>query len=248
MFIIDFTQKYSGALGFFTSVILVVITGFYAHLTRGILIATANQSRLSLIPVIGIKITKIGISEVFGPGRRNMSVALELTNVGNAPAIEVLIDAEVELRYSKINNESVIPARHDPYAIPFIQPGQIATEANPNFGNVLVTHFFDDVRESVRLNMHRIETDPRRDSYKTSRLNIFVYYRNSLGRCFKSIYSTEIGIFTQIGADPIPKEYEKSNVSQIFLPRPTFHAGIDSKITFEQDLDRRARKRKISGW
>src|SRR5213595_31404 len=98
---LDFLQQYSGALGFIASVVLVILTGFYAHLTRGILQATANQSRLSLSPVIGIKITGITISPVFGPKRRNMSVSLELTNVGNAPPIEVLVDAEIELRYSK---------------------------------------------------------------------------------------------------------------------------------------------------
>lgn len=248
MVILDFTQQYSGALGFFTSVILVAITAFYAHLTRGILSATVNQSRLSLSPVIGIKINEISISEVFGPGRRNMSVALEITNVGNAPAIEVLIDAEIELRYSKIDNENTIPARYDPYVIPFIQPGEFSTEANPNFGNTLVTHFFDDIQESVRLNMHRIETDPSRSPYKTSRLHIFVYYRNSLGQFFKSNYSTEIGIFSRIGTDPIPKDDQPGKVNQIFLPRPVFHAGLDSKISFEKELGERARKRKLSGW
>jgi hypothetical protein len=46
---------------------------------------------------------------------------MEITNVGNAPAIEVLIDAEIELRYSSINNEKRIPARHAPDMIPYIQ-------------------------------------------------------------------------------------------------------------------------------
>ncbi len=248
MSMLDFTQQYSGALGFFTSVILVAITAFYAHLTRGILIATANQSRLSLSPVIGITLTGISISEVFGPMRRNMSVSLELTNVGNAPAIEVLVDAEVELRYSKVDNESIIPARHDPYIIPFIQPGQVVTEASPNFGNTFITHFFDDVRESTRLNMHRIETDPSRESYKTSRLHIFVYYRNSLGQSFKSYYSSEIGIFTPIGSDPIPREDETVNVAQILIPRRVFQAGLDSQISAERELNQRDQKRELSGW
>ena len=46
-----------------------------------------------------------------------MTVELELTNVGNAPAIELMLDSEVELRYSNINNENLIPARFEPNII-----------------------------------------------------------------------------------------------------------------------------------
>ena len=92
---LEFLQQYSSALGFLANAILVSITAYYAHLTNGILKATANQSRLSLSPVVGIKVTDIHVSGVFGPDRRNLSVSLELTNVGNAPAIEVLVDADI---------------------------------------------------------------------------------------------------------------------------------------------------------
>lgn len=245
---LDFIQQYSGALTFVATLMLVGLTAFYAYWTRGILAATANQSRLSLSPVIGIKIGKISISKVFGPKRRNVSVAVELLNVGNAPAIEVLVDAEIELRYSKINGESTIPARFEPEMIPFIRPGDTITEASPNFGNSLITHFFDDVRESSRLNIHRIETDPTQESYKTSKLKVVAYYRNSLGQYFVSHYETEICIWSKTKEDEIPKDNEIGEVSQVYVPRPIFHAGITDEVFSKSEIEQRNTKRELSGW
>lgn len=245
---LDFLQQYSGALTFLVTVLLVALTAFYAFWTRGILAATANQSRLSLSPVIGIKITDIWISEVFGHNRRNMSVSLELANVGNAPAIEVLVDAEIELRYSTVKGEKVIPARDEPDMVPYIRPGESVTDPAPGFGNTLITHFFDDVRESLRLNLHRIETDPTQESFKTSRLRVIVYYRNSLGQYFKSFYETEIALWSDVGNEKLPADNKTAKVSQVYIPRPVFHAGVDDEKSASKELEQRNAKRDLSGW
>lgn len=245
---LDFLQQYSGALTFLATILLVALTAFYAFWTRGILAATANQSRLSLSPVIGIKITDIWISGVFGPKRRNMSVSLELANVGNAPAIEVLVDAEIELRYSTVKGEKVIPARHEPDMVPYICPGESVTDSSPGFGNTLITQFFDDVRESLRLNLHRIETNPTQESFKTSRLRVIVYYRNSLGQHFKSFYETEIALWSDVGNEKIPADNETAEVSQVYIPRPVFHAGVDDETSASKELEQRNAKRDLSGW
>ena len=177
-----------------------------------------------------------------------MSVAVELLNVGNAPAIEVLVDAEIELRYSKINGENKIPARFEPEMIPFIRPGDTVTEASPNFGNSLITHFFDDVRESSRLNIHRIETDATQESYKTSKLKVVAYYRNSLGQYFVSYYESEICIWSKLDEDGIPKDNETGEVSQVYVPRPVFHAGIADEVLSKEEIEQRNAKRELSGW
>lgn len=245
---LDFLQQYSGALTFLATLLLVALTAFYAYWTKGILAATANQSRLSQNPVIGIEVREIGISEVFGPERRNMGVALELSNVGNAPAIEVLVDAELELRYSSINGERVIPTRFEPEMIPFIRPGESSAAACPTFGNKCITHFFDDVRESARLNAHRLETDPSKESYKTSRLRVIVYYRNSLEQHFKSQYETEICLEASEGGNQIPPDDAIADVTQIYIPRPVFHAGIADELSTKRELEERNAKRNLSGW
>jgi hypothetical protein len=247
-YILDFLQKYSGALTFLATVLLVALTAFYAYWTKGILAATANQSRLSLNPVIGIKISKISIGTVFGKGRRNMSVSIELSNVGNAPAIEVLVDAEIELRYSKVKNQSVIPGRFEPDMVPYIRPGETVDKISPGFGNTFITHFFDDVRESSRLNLHRIETDPTQEPFKTSKLRIIVYYRNSLAQYFKSYYETEIALWAHKGTEKIPGDEEACEVNQIYIPRPVFHSGVDSEESAKREIDLRNAKRDLSGW
>jgi len=245
---LDFLQKYSGALTFLATAILVAVTARYAQWTRGILAATANQARLSLSPVVGIKVGKIRISEVFGPKRRNMSIKLELSNVGNAPAVEVLVDAEIELRYSRVKGESTIPARFEPDMIPFIRPGESVTDVSPNFGDTFITHFFDDVRESLRLNLHRIETDATQESFKTSRLTVVAYYRNSLGQYYRSCYETEIDIPSINGREPIPPDDKQGEVYKVYIPRPVFHAGIYDEADAEREIKERDAKRQLSGW
>ena len=85
------------------------------------------------------------IGKTFGPSRRNMDVELYLTNVGNAPAIDVLVDAEVILEYSSINGEKGIPTRFEPACIPFIGVGERVYDYSiyPNFGNTCITHILE---------------------------------------------------------------------------------------------------------
>lgn len=247
---LDFLQQYSGAFTFLATLVLVALTAFYAYWTKGILAATASQARLNLNPVIGLTVKKVSIGEVFGPKRRNMSVEVELSNVGNAPAIEVLIDSEVELRYSSVNGERVIPARFEPDMIPFLKPGdQMAGPGvSPGYGNTFITHFFDDARESLRLNLHRVETDPTQESYKTSRLRVMAYYRNSLGQYFRSHYEIEIGFWYRIGEKGIPEDNESCEVSMLYIPRPVFRAEPSDEHAIADEIKRRNAKRKLSGW
>jgi len=215
-----------------------------------------RQSNLASNPVIGIELGNMGIGKVFGPSRRNMGVQLNLTNVGNAPAIEVLVDAEVEYQYANIKGEKIIPARHEPDSIPFIRPGEELSEENrhaPNFGNDCIIHLFDDARENNRLNIRRIETESGED-YPSSILRIFVYYRNNLGHYFESIYETQFD-----GGDPIrklgepldfipPADVETCELKQLFIPRPIFHSGPIKKEKMEKDMAFRDSKRNLCGW
>lgn len=247
---LDFLQQYSGAFNFLATLVLALLTAFYAYLTKGILTATSSQARLNLNPVIGITVRKIWISQVFGPKRRNMSVEIELTNVGNAPAIEVLVDSEVQLRYSSVKGEKLIPARFEPDVIAFVKPGdQVAGHGvSPGYGNTFITHFFDDVRESHRLNLHRIETDPTQESFKTSRLRVIAYYRNSLGQHFRSSFEIEIGLWRRNGEETIPSDDSTCEVDMCYIPRPAFHAEPADEEDITEEIAERNSKRRLSGW
>ena len=247
---LDFLQQYSGAFTFLATLVLVALTAFYAYWTKGILSATASQARLNLSPVIGITVKKITIGDVFGPKRRNMNVEIELSNVGNAPAIEVLIDSEVTLRHSSVNGEKTIPARFEPDISPFLKPDDQITGngVSPCYGNTFITHFFDDARESLRLNLHRIETDPTQESFKTSRLRVIAYYRNSLGQHFRSHYEIEIGFWHRNGEKGIPEDNETCEVDMFYIPRPVFHAEPTDEVVIKAEIESRNAKRNLSGW
>lgn len=251
--LIEFLNNNSGAVTTLATTSLVIITAFYAYWTRGILEATSRQSRLSLNPVIGIEIKKITIGKTFGPQRRNMAVDLLLTNVGNAPAISVQVDGEIILRHSKIDNHTVMPMRFEPELVPFIRSADELKGLSLSFGNKLITHFFDDVREAHRLNLHRIATDPTRESHDASRLRVITYYENSLGQHFKSIYEIEIDIHVIAKAgeklgDGIPNDDESVEVNMMYIPRPIFQSTVFEEASANIEIKNRNKIRDLCGW
>ncbi|AEG18279.1 hypothetical protein [Methanobacterium paludis] len=257
MNILDWLQAYSGLLSFISSIILVVVTGIYVYFTKKIMDTSIRQSNLVSNPVVGIKLGNMGISTVFGPSRRNMDIGLNLTNVGNAPAIEVLVDAEIEYQYTNINGEKIIPARFEPSSIPFIRPGEEVLEENqhnPTFGNTCIAHLFDDKRENSRLNIHRIENNPRKYPYPHSILRVYIYYRNNLGQYFESTYETQFDVGNSIrkAGEPLdfipPADDETCELRQIFIPRPIFHSGPIKKEKMEKEIIHRDSKRNLCGW
>ena len=241
---------------FIASIVLAIITFYYAILTRKMLKITKNQQNISLNPVIGIKVKKIIVGKEFGPQRRNLGVHIELTNVGNAPAVEVIVDSEIELRYSPIKNEYCIPSRFEPNTIPFIKQNETISDVHLSYGNDFIVHFFADVRESHRLNLHRIATDATQKAHKTSRLYVNVYYKNSMGQYFYSRYEIEITICDivdsrdekAINKDPIPLSNETKTISMTYIPRPVFRAGIITEKEVKDKIENNNNKRDLCGW
>lgn len=250
MEVLEFVEKFSPFVSASATVLLVVITGIYAYLTRKILKATLRHSNLALNPVIGIQVRKIAISTVFGPDRRNMGVELDLTNVGNAPAIEVFVDGEIILERSRIKNENSIPARFEAQVIPFIRPGQDVEDHSLSFGNTLLTHLFDDFRESERLNIHRIETEPSREPYTASRLKVFIHYKNSLDQHFISTYEARLGMYEPEKGFKlkVPGPKETGELILLNIPRPSFHAGPTTQEDNTSQMAIRDSKRDLCGW
>jgi hypothetical protein len=226
------------------TVVLVVVTCVYVYLTRRLLDSAVQQARLASNPVIGITITSMYIGSEFGPRRRNFNVEVKLTNVGNAPAIEVLLDAEIILQYSAIDGEDAIPSRFEPSSIAFLRPGEEVEDnfTNCNFGDRCITHLFDDFREYDRLNTLRIETDPSQPAHPFSELVIYVYYKNNLGQYFASKYQTHLGL------DEIPPADGTADLRQIYVPRPEFHAGPTTEQAVASAIRTRNERRALSGW
>jgi len=129
--ILIFLNQNYGAISAISSVILILVTAAYVVLTKQILESTKHEIELSYSPVIGIRLGDMNILPVFGDNRRSFGVDFSITNVGNAPAIEVQIDSEIELTHSNIEGENVIPARFEPSMIPFLRQGEEIPDPNP---------------------------------------------------------------------------------------------------------------------
>jgi hypothetical protein len=242
--IIKYINANSGFFSAILSFVLIVITSYYAVITHILMQTTKQQISLSYNPVVGINVNEINISKVFGPNRRNLDVNLEISNIGNAPAIDIKIDSEIHFRYSNIN---VIPSRFDPEYIPFLNNSEKKI-IDMHYGNKAIKNFFDDVRESFRLNIHRIETDPSKESYPCSTLVIYVYYRNSLNQYYISTYNIEIDLITSINENPIPAEDKSIKVDIINYRSSKYTSKLYELKKINEEIESRDKMRSLSGW
>ena len=224
---------------------MIIVTIVYVVFTWHLVKITKQSFQCQLVPLIGIEIQKIVVGPPFGPKRRQMSVALSLSNVGNAPAINVLIDSEFDFRYSMISGSSTIPQRFEPMAVAFIPQGgtKSGPQVDQSYGNAFVSSLLDEAREAHRLNAHRIATNPSQEPYKMSRLKVFAYYRNAVGQYFKSCYSCEVGIFNSKDI-----EKDKFDLSIIYVPRPEFYAIPIQESEMLKELAERNSRRELCGW
>jgi len=224
---------------------MIIVTIIYVVFTWRLVKITKQSFQCQLVPLIGIEIKKIVVGPPFGPGRRQMSVELCLSNVGNAPAINVLIDSEFDFRYSKISGDSIIPQRFEPTAVAFIpQGGKISgPHIDQSYGNRFVSSLLDEAREAHRLNAHRIATNPTHEPYKMSRLTVFSYYRNAVGQYFKGCYSCEVCVFN-------PKDIDKEefDLSIVNMPHPEFRAVPIKESEMMRELSKRDSRRELCGW
>lgn len=228
-----------------SNIVIAIVTIAYVVYTRYLVKVSQKAYRHQLAPVVGIEVGEIKIGKEYGSGRRNLSVAISLKNVGNAPAIEVLVDSEIEYRYSEINGERSIPARFEPSFVPYLLIGETATGRNiaQSYGNTFIAALLDDAREANRLNTHRIVTDPTQEAYKMSVLKIYVYYRNALGQSFRSCYVQEVCVW---GSDDIEKD--ELVLTKIFIPRPKFETKPIGEKEKMRELEARNQKRELCGW
>lgn len=138
MSILNWIQTNESIISLAATITLVIITGIYVYFTKRILDSTIRQSNLVPNPVVGIRLGRMDIFKIPEFSSHNLNIGLDLINIGNAPAIDVLVDAEIILKYSNIKGEKVIPSRFEPSFISFIRPGEEISESpshNAVFGD-----------------------------------------------------------------------------------------------------------------
>jgi len=250
-----------------TNILLVIVTLAYVGLTRSMVKFAERQIKIASNPILGIKISKMHISKVYSSKRRTLTVEIEVVNIGNGPAINIQIDGEMILSNNDVNGEKVIPAYTEPRRLSFLMAGQKFDdnfESNVYFGNKAILYLFDDFREEDRLNQHRINTDPKIEAFKASKLRILVYYSNNLGQQFKSSFETYVALGMEIPEDldakikdaklitikqrEIPDDDQEIELEYHPYIRPEFKSGLIKEKEIEQELTKRNSNRKLSGW
>jgi hypothetical protein len=243
---------------------LVIITGIYVYLTKKILDSTKRELDLSYSPVIGIRIDQMRIGPVYGPDRRDFSVNLTLVNVGNAPAIQVLVDSVIVLKFTDINGEKIIPARFEPSHLPFLRENEELTghQITQSFGNTCVSQMIFDFLRQDLMNRERIQNNPGQEPIKSSKLRIYVYYKNHLNQYFMSAYECDLqpwsvnGVLipgfapTSAPMETLPTLPNDQSIEIIenAIPRPIFTVRPIDVEKMNTDISKRNQKRNLCGW
>lgn len=257
---ISIISNNSSIISLFSTIILVIITGVYVYLTKKILDSSKQQINFMYNPLIGVELKHIIVGQEYSEyHRRNLEIDYSMVNIGNAAAIGVMVDSEIELRYNNIKGHTIIPARFEPEFISFIRPDQEIKE-NPysmSFGNTFIEALFNDFKIEHDLNMERIIKNPTRESYDGPTLRIFVYYKNNLDQYYKSMYEVNLSL-RRIYSEPFdcenPPKFQWPNSDEIvdifwvYVPRPKFSAMPISKKKIEDEISSRNTKRKYCGW
>lgn len=239
MDILEWVNTYSGALTFFATLILVLVTAIYVKFTQSMMESAKAQFISQQNPVIGIKIDNMFL--VCNPDcDPQFNIDFTLINLGNAPALEVLIDSEIKLNLSDIKGENVIPSRWVS-TIPYIRVGE-ELYSDPELAGapVFSQSFNSEVSKAMEKsfkkeqisNQKRIEKNYEPE-YNSSIFSIDVYCKNSFNHFFKSHFETHLFL-----GENCPEYIE---VKPFFEPNQIFY----SKSIYEDDFKKEMSLRKM---
>lgn len=231
-----------------STVVLVIVTSYYAFLTKKILEKNDEMTLINLNPSLGVKIVEIVISPLWGEGRRSLTSGLEITNIGNSTATDILLDGEIELSAAKFGETQVIPMRFEPFCINFLPANQTVDDQCLDFGHLAVEAFIQNEVEIHKQNVKRIELRPEWSSIKGGKLRIFLYYRNTMNKFFKTTFESHISL-DHMGLEiPEIKGDSEYKVIPIFIPRPKMINQTTTLDEIESEIEHRNEKRDLSGW
>lgn len=181
-------NSYSGLLSVGVSAITAIITLIYVIFTYRQLMA--SQDSLKMV-VKQIKVDKqpcivyenietIG-SNCFCGKRRQLHINLELENIGDAPAMSIYVFSYLRLQN---NNEiSNVNMEYLPDYVHFLKVGS-KIEVSTRYETDEINLLLEDLSVTSAKNIHRVKTDPSKESYRGTDLVIELYYKNLLGQWF----------------------------------------------------------------
>ncbi|HVP96030.1 MAG TPA: hypothetical protein VMS83_02670 [Methanoregula sp.] len=210
-----------------------------------ILKLTQRQIGLLQIPIIGIEIDDMYINEDKYGG--DLQVILKISNLGTVPALEIKVDSEIKLKYSKYGDEK-IPSTDGLSFHPFLRAGEVLSQ-NSDF--ISVTQFYDSLfaknlmlnfKKNNELNEERLK-NAQEVKHDSATLSIYIYYKNNLNQNFRSYFETNI--VTDFGRNKQANPSDESqHLIQIYLQNRKFCSEPISEREFFEEIKKREVKRK----
>jgi len=241
MDILEWINTYSGALTFFATLILVFVTAVYVKYTQSMMKSAETQFISQQNPVIGIKINNMFLVDN-SDGYRQFNIDFTLINLGNAPALEVLIDSEIKSNFFDIKGENVIPSRWIS-TIPYIRVGEELhsdpeLKDTPFFSQSFNSDVFEIMdkgfKKEQKLNDKRVKKN-HESEYYSNIISIEIYCKNSFNQFFKSHFETHLML-----GKKFPGYIE---VKPLFMPAPKFYSKPISEDDFNKEISLRKLKR-----
>lgn len=240
--------------------ILVCLTAAYVFFTYKLLTNSISQLKTLYNPLIGVQLNGLNRGIEGHPDGQDdaLFADLTLTNMGNAPAIDVYVDGEITLEYTKLKEHSILPAADVNLYYPFIEQGKKENETTALvFGDLLIPEIYQDskVQQSFKYNLDK----------KCPKLSVYVYYKNLHGQYYKVVSETYVscGIHSDIGTyeSIISRVHEPGSVPQndggniqnavydfipLVRPRGTFNTYLIDEKTMKNEISQRDSNRGLS--
>jgi hypothetical protein len=180
-----------------SSIILTIITGFYAYQTYILVNLTQIQSKiinqelkLQSNPVLGIHIEKIFFHPRCGPEKYEMGIKLKISNISDSPALQIIIDSEIELKI--LDSEDIkYPQLFPPETISFLKPNSSDT----NYKTISLIYRDFIPKQLLIMYKKNLELFQERKQkgklcvYNQPLIHIYIYYQNNLGQFYRVHYS-----------------------------------------------------------
>lgn len=216
-------EDYANLLNAFAALLLMIITFGYAKVTKRQMVISEKsvhemqkQLRLEQQPVIVIDRIETYGTEVFTEsGRRQLSVHIFISNVGNAPALSLYVFSHFELQH--ILNENGDNKKVNMYYLPDhlnYLDNKGACETSVRYEEHEIDFLVKDLFIAHKKNMNRLAVNPSQPAYKGTTLCIEVYYKNLLNQWFCLEYKTNIVWLEDINAE----ERKTNDINENTIP------------------------------
>lgn len=216
-------HEYAEVLSLLSSLVMVIVTIIYvmhtkrqAHYAKESVELVTKQIKISKQPCVAPSVVDSYGSafDVTDYTRMQLDFAINLKNVGDAPAINIYTTANIELQLSidTSGTKKSLSAALLPYYVQTLSIGE-EKEIHIHFETAEINALLEELKKTMDMNWERIKTNPSHHSYKGAMLVIRVLFKNLMGQWNESNISYEIPWLTF--KNPPPQKTRNLNENTI---------------------------------